>query len=89
MKLSTRFDTICSSLKVLGFNVQAVAINCVSLKDCFDGHCHHIPVPQVPALRFSRPSNGNYMRKCASEGQSLANAERGVGMSGFAGKIGD
>ena len=32
---------------------------------------------------------GNYMRKCASGGQSLANAERGVGMSGFAGKIGD
>ena len=32
---------------------------------------------------------GNYMRKCASGGQSLANAERGVGLSGFAGKIGD
>ena len=31
----------------------------------------------------------NYMRKCAIGGQSLANAERGVGMSGFAGKIGD
>ena len=30
---------------------------------------------------------GNYMRKCASGGQSLANAERGVGMCGFAGKI--
>ena len=29
------------------------------------------------------------MRKCASGGQSLANAERGVGMSGFAGTIGD
>ena len=27
------------------------------------------------------------MGKCASGGQSLANAERGVGMSGFAGKI--
>ena len=27
--------------------------------------------------------NGNYMRKCASGGQSLANAERGVGMSGY------
>ena len=27
------------------------------------------------------------MRKCASGGQSLVNAERGVGMSGFAGKI--
>ena len=27
------------------------------------------------------------MRKCASGGQSLANADRGVGMSGFAGKI--
>ena len=26
---------------------------------------------------------GNYMRKCASGGQSLANAERGVGMSGY------
>ena len=24
---------------------------------------------------------GNYMRKCASGGQSLANAERGVGLS--------
>ena len=33
--------------------------------------------------------DGNYMRKCASGGQSLANAERGVVMSGFAGKIGD
>ena len=30
---------------------------------------------------------GNYMRKCASGGQSLANAERGVSMCGFAGKI--
>ena len=39
-----------------------------------------------PALSLSK---GNYMRKCASGGQSLANAERGVGMSGFAGKIGD
>ena len=29
------------------------------------------------------------MRKCATGGQSLANAERGVGMSGFVGKIGD
>ena len=29
------------------------------------------------------------MRKYASGGQSLANAERRVGMSGFAGKIGD
>ena len=29
---------------------------------------------------------GNYMRECASGGQSLANSERGVGMSGFAGK---
>ena len=29
------------------------------------------------------------MRKCESGGQSLANAERGVGMSGFADKIGD
>ena len=27
------------------------------------------------------------MRKCASGGQSLANGERGVGMSGFVGKI--
>ena len=27
------------------------------------------------------------MRKCASGGQSLANAERGVGMIGFAGEI--
>ena len=35
------------------------------------------------------PKIGNYMRKCASGGQSLANAERGMGMSGFAGKIGD
>ena len=26
-------------------------------------------------------SFGNYMRKCASGGQSLANAERGVGLS--------
>ena len=32
-------------------------------------------------------SKGNYMRKCASGGQSLANAERGVSMCGFAGKI--
>ena len=31
--------------------------------------------------------NGNYMRKCASGGQSLANAERGVEMCGFVGKI--
>ena len=31
---------------------------------------------------------GNYMRKCASGGQSLANAERGVEMCGFVGKIG-
>ena len=30
---------------------------------------------------------GNYMRKCASGGQSLANAERGVEMCGFVGKI--
>ena len=30
---------------------------------------------------------GNYMRKCASGGQRLANAERGVGMIGFAGEI--
>ena len=29
---------------------------------------------------------GNYMRKCASGGQSLANAERGVEMCGFVGK---
>ena len=34
-----------------------------------------------------QPILGNYMRKCASGGQSLANAERGVGMCGFAGKI--
>ena len=27
------------------------------------------------------PFLGNYMRKCASGGQSLANAERGVGLS--------
>ena len=30
---------------------------------------------------------GNYMRKCASGGQSLANAERRVEMCGFVGKI--
>ena len=30
---------------------------------------------------------GNYMRKCESGGLSLANAERGVGMCGFADKI--
>ena len=30
---------------------------------------------------------GNYMRRCASGGQSLANAERGVEMCGFVGKI--
>ena len=33
------------------------------------------------------PINGNYMRKCASGGQSLANAERGAEMCGFVGKI--
>ena len=33
-----------------------------------------------------RLSKGNYMRKCASGGQSLANAERGVEMCGFVGK---
>ena len=33
------------------------------------------------------PKKGNYMRKCASGGQSLANAERGVEMCGFVGKI--
>ena len=36
---------------------------------------------------YKAQNYGNYMRKCASGGQSLANAEWGVEMCGFVGKI--
>ena len=44
-------------------------------------------VTDLRALLFAIDWFGNYVRKCASGGQSLANAERGVGMCGFVGKI--
>ena len=47
----------------------------------------NILVLAIVTRRFKVPLIGNYMRKCASGGQSLANAERGVSMCGFAGKI--
>ena len=37
----------------------------------------------APFWIISDISMGNYMRKCASGGQSLANAERGVGKRGL------
>ena len=58
--------------------------------DSFGGRVHARWSPDEAVTPLGQlPFFGNYMRKCASEGQSLANAERGVGMSGFADKIGD
>ena len=41
---------------------------------------------QLGCMILKGAFEGNYMRECASGGQSLANSERRVGMSGFAGK---
>ena len=51
--------------------------------------CGHKVCYALKTRKWLYECKGNYMRKCAIGGQSLANAERGVGMSGFAGKIGD
>ena len=57
----------------------------VSIEDFRRQHSFTICSKNVRFRSFgpTGPKKGNYMRKCASGGQSLANAERGVGMSGY------
>ena len=86
------------SLAMLTFpqtNICLEVLMAVRLKQyCENGSSKSNPAIQTTSnFRITWPNfsksirNGNYMRKCASGGQSLANAERGVEMCGFVGKI--